>query len=161
MSGRWRALTRSHVRLLRDGGPGITLQLSKDIIANNLADVLIAGGSHESSKKVLEMVSARFNDGITTVANLALRLNRTIGEEVTSCDLGVVYVPEGVAFVPEDMEDIGGENGAHPSKADKVLCTTDLGLQQGAKGADGNRISVLLLKPKVVMKSLTQNMSRG
>ena len=97
------------------------------------------------------MIWAKFSNSIKTITNLAFRLNQTIGEQVTSSDLEVMCVRGDVAFFPEDMEDIGGD---YASTADRVLCTTDLGLKQGSREANGNRKKVLLLKPKVALESL-------
>jgi hypothetical protein len=152
VSGRWRALARGQIRSLRSG-PDLTLQICK-VVANSLVDVLIVGGYHKNSTEVFEMIWAKFSDAIKTITKLALRLNQTIGEQVTSCDLEVMCAREDIAFIPEDMEDIGGD---HASTADRILCTTDLGLRQGTKEANGNRKNVVLLKPKVALESLMKD----
>ena len=97
------------------------------------------------------MICTKFSNSIRTITNLALRLNQTIGEGIISSDLEVMCVRGDVAFIPENMEDISGDNA---STADRVLCTTDLGLQQGSRETNGNRKKVLLLKPKVALESL-------
>jgi hypothetical protein len=102
---------------------------------------------------------------MSTVIGLIMRLRRALGEEITSGDLEVVWTPCNYEFDPVTMEDISGQEivqSGQDGKGDRVLCTTELGLQRsvrdGPKGGEGSWRTTNLLKSKVALESVAEGM---
>jgi len=92
-----------------------------------------------------------------------MRVNKIIGEDVTSGDLEILAVPPGTAFDPSSMEDVYNEGALTRSGGTRVLCTTDLGLRKKVRvGTTGEREKqwavIILLKPKVALESVVDIM---
>ncbi|KAF7964452.1 hypothetical protein HWV62_7579 [Athelia sp. TMB] len=110
---------------------------------------------------MFEAVTEGFGDRVNTIVEVALHINRVMGEEITSGDMETVIWPRGVIFEPKAMDDAGGEAFSHEEEA-IVLCTTELGLRkatQEGKGGLSARESTLLLKPKVALETLVAQMA--
>lgn len=131
-------------------------------IADTLVDVLLVGGLSATRDQIHEVISTTFENKLVAIVRLALGLNWVIGREVTSSDLEPTTVLWEVEFNPEEMFDVNEEEGHH---SERVLCTTDLGLQRVVKtgkdmeGAKAWQTTVLL-KPKVALESTIESLHR-
>ena len=123
-------------------------------MAEVLANVFIVAGFKETLTALQLQIVTCFGERIDMVMQCAQRLNKTIGEGVTSCDLEPLYIEPEIPFDGYTMDD--SSNTSDPLTADeKVLCTTDLGLGRAEKisGTSGEWHEVTLLKPKVILQS--------
>jgi hypothetical protein len=97
----------------------------------------------------------RFGERLNTVIKSALDLRKAIGEEVTSGDFEIVYVSQGKKFNTSMMEDLfGGE----AKEGDIALGVVDLGLRLVEKGEDGRQKSVIVVRPKVFLRSAVETL---
>jgi hypothetical protein len=158
VSGRWRVLTRSSARAMWKEVPELVESLRKTI-DTHLVDILIVAGYQGKHQAAVKKVFSTFSD---VIINVSLRLNRAIGEEVTSSDFEPVCIELGVLFDPLKMDDVGGDHTSQKT-ADRVLCTTEIGLQRVERQTKENRSwmeTTLLLKPKVALESIVEHMSK-
>jgi len=154
-------LTHHHVPTPSHNDQSLTSQLEIGIV-HGLVDVLISGGYLGRWQEVYEMILAKFGDRIKAISKVSLRLNQVLKEEITSSDLELQRPQPTIVFDPSGMEDIGGEPVLR-QQADRVLCTTEMGLRRVVRQTKENRScfdSVLLLKPKVALESVVDSMSK-
>jgi hypothetical protein len=161
VSGRWRALTRTLVRSMLHGQSDISSRLIP-VMIDTVADALLASGCQGTRLQVQEKLTARFKQKMSAIMTQALRLNEVLGEQITSCDMKVIAMPHGIAFMPRIMSD-GFEEGnlkvpGEFSDTPRVLCTTELGLQKGTEGDKTGWQTVV--KPKVALECLTDGLQR-
>lgn len=92
-----------------------------------------------------------FRERLEIIANLVLRLQAAVGEDVTSGDMKTYTVASNVEFNPSTMDDVFSEGRGSPSaeRGGRVAGTTDIGLQRSVRGSD----PVIVSKPKVVLCS--------
>jgi hypothetical protein len=141
--------------------PSLILNLER-VVVRGLVDILISGGYPGRCQEVHEMVLAKFCDRIKAISKVSLRLNQVFKEEIISSDLELQRPQPTTAFDPSGMEDIGGEPVLR-QQADRVLCTTEMGLRRVVRQTKENQSwldSTLLLKPKVALESVADSMSR-
>ncbi|KIK56285.1 hypothetical protein GYMLUDRAFT_47280 [Collybiopsis luxurians FD-317 M1] len=161
VSARWRILTRRYVRQLYP--PVEQPNLAYHIFAA-CANILIAAGlSHEPEQLLLDKFAARFSKRVADIVERAIHLNNAIGDDITSCEFVPIYCTPDVTFDPSTMEapfensgSAGdGAAGQQGQEADKILCTTDLGLLRAEKvqGEERTWHNTILLKPKIIMAS--------
>jgi len=149
VSGRWRALTRTHV-------PRMAEQELAMYFIDAFVNILLAAEVIEHPSELQAVIESRFAKRIAIVVKGAERLRRAIGEEVTSCDFEIVYVSHDSPFDPSQMDDTfasgfeTGRDGPEP-----VLCTTELGLARVVKvpGKAGEWEETVLLRPKIALNS--------
>lgn len=149
ISGRWRALTRAYVR-----------QNDQEHLAiyfiDGFVNILLTAGAHQSQRELHDFIASKFAERIGIIVKSAQGLRKAIGEDVTSCDFEVVFVPQDRLFDPSKMDDTfasGFEKGR--GNPEPVLCTTDLGLARSAKvpGKVGEWEQTILLRPKIALQS--------
>ncbi|KZP05597.1 hypothetical protein FIBSPDRAFT_842861 [Athelia psychrophila] len=160
VAGRWRALSRSHLRHLSAGGNDALSGIRK-FICGGLADVLISAKCQLSPSAVAEALTGKFGDRIYAIIDAALNINRILGEEITSADFEIVTCPGGVTFNPTWMEDAASDDSFYDGKS-IVLCTTEMGLKRESREVKGGQIAkefTLLLKPKVTLESVLAQIS--
>ncbi|TFK45168.1 hypothetical protein BDQ12DRAFT_674251 [Crucibulum laeve] len=152
ISGRWRALTRIHLQRMLAHEPDLSIYM-----VDAFVHVLITAGLRDSAAVLHERIMSEFLDRILLILRAAVRLNKIIGEGITSCDLEVFYVAPDILFNPPTMDDAYGSPAA--SEYEAVLCTTDLGLVRAERrpGKDAEWNESVLLKPKVVLPSGLQD----
>ena len=129
-------------------------------LANTLVEVLIVAGLKATYDQIYEEVMTRFGEKLTNVTRAALALNRVIAKEITSADLEPITVSWDTAFDSAAMDDINGEEGLKAG-VERVLCTTDLGLQRVVKLSKGDESewqTTRLLKPKVALESTIEGL---
>ncbi|TBU36711.1 hypothetical protein BD309DRAFT_1005227 [Dichomitus squalens] len=161
VSGRWRALSRLHVKAFLAGDVE-RQQVGEGILAEHVTDVLLACGVLTPPQTLLCNVKSSFAPALHEAVRLALRLQKTTGEMIVSRDLSVVVAPVDAVFDPALMVD----QWAPPAKGNfcpiqphPVLCTTQLGLvrEERREGCDGTGVVVektVLMKPTVVLASM-------
>ncbi|KZP28389.1 hypothetical protein FIBSPDRAFT_679257, partial [Athelia psychrophila] len=155
VAGRWRALSRSHLRLLSAGDKDALPHIRK-FVCGGLADILIRAKCQLSPLGAVEALTSTFGDRIYAIIDAALNINRILGEEITSGDFEIVACQGGVAFDPTSMEDVAPDVPLHDER-NIVLCTTEMGLRRESwEVKDGQRVQeiTLLLKPKVALESV-------
>ncbi|KIK91493.1 hypothetical protein PAXRUDRAFT_830793, partial [Paxillus rubicundulus Ve08.2h10] len=92
-----------------------------------------------------------------------MRVNKIIGEDVTSGDFEVLAVPPATTFDGMMMEDSYDDETSPSARGGKVLCATDLGLRKktrvGMVGEKEKQWEIkMLLKPKVALESVVDIM---
>lgn len=159
VSGRWRALTRSHAQkvALQETDVHSTMVAH---ISDTLVVVMIAAGCTKNYEDVYRDFTMKFGERVSNIVRMATRLNRAMGEEVTSADLWPTHAAAGERFDTESMKDFDEGSGA---QSGVVLCTTALGLQRSEKVGNGegaeNRMFTLA-KPKVALEAIADGMER-
>ncbi|KAF9029410.1 hypothetical protein BDZ89DRAFT_1038494 [Hymenopellis radicata] len=124
VAGKWRSITRKCLSNVQDRDTWH--QHSFNQMARALYEVLeCLGVGTERAGKTVE----RFSDSIWTLAKKAMRLNTFIGEEVISSDLFIVCPRPGSPCREELLENQGDPGS--------FICTTDLGIAQVLREADG------------------------
>ena len=166
ISGRWRALTHKYTRRLLHDESNVLASWQSGMV-DVLAHILTAAGCTPDLPQVHELLQSKFSDRMSTIIRLTMRLRQALGEEITSADLGVVWIPHDSIFDPASMEDDGGQDTARKGKdqqANCVLCTTELGLQRsawvGMKDGERRWQQTNLLKSKVALQSIAEGMAR-
>ncbi|KAF8638106.1 hypothetical protein AX17_002446 [Amanita inopinata Kibby_2008] len=149
--GRWRALTRKHVQRMIGDDLDLTVYFM-----DAFASVLITAGVKDSQAHIQEVIQSRFSVEINGIVKKSQELNKVLGEDVTSCELEILYVEPDDDFDESFMEDTFDDQNTDSKvqNPECVLCTTDLGLNRHKKtsGEPGWKVSVLL-KPKIVLQS--------
>jgi len=123
-------------------------------MAHGFASIALTAGLKGPFNVTFERIMASFGERIDIVMKTAQRLNKAVGEGVTSCDLEALYIAPNVVYAADTMADALGPTTT--SNADeKILCTTDLGLVRAERvsGSMGDWHESVLLKPKVVLQS--------
>jgi hypothetical protein len=151
-------MTRNQIHRMGHGGSEERLVVS---IADWLVNILVTAGWKGSLQNIRQTVMARFSSRLNIAAKMAIRLNKAIGEEITSSDLEIIYIENDVAFDPTRMDNAYAEGTTAKEKvmaAENILCTSELGLrrmvkEKEAKSTESSRNEIVLLKPKVVLLS--------
>ncbi|KAG0708570.1 hypothetical protein DFH29DRAFT_794863 [Suillus ampliporus] len=159
VSGRWRALTRSHAQkvALQESDVHSTMVAH---ISDTLVVVMIAAGCTKNYEDAYREFTMKFGERVSNIVRMAARLNRAMGEEVTSADLWPTHSAAGEKFDTESMKDFDEGSGA---QSGVVLCTTALGLQRSEKVGHGEGAeykTMTLAKPKVALEAIAEGMER-
>jgi hypothetical protein len=158
VSGCWRSLTHRHAR--ESNASDSDSSVFAQHLTSTLASMYILSGFKAGRNEIFEQLEVKYRNRLQTIAELALDLNRVIGEEVTSAELSPIAVAHAAVYDPSCMEDALSLDDA-PIPGQLVLCTSYLGLSRCEKKADstGHTFSVTtLLKPKVVLCSLLDSL---
>lgn len=160
VGGRWRALTRAHAQkvALREGDLHATM-ISH--ISDTLVIILVAAGCTKSYEEAYRIFTQKFGERISNVVKMASRLNKAMGEEVTSADLWPINAILGAKFDKATMDNFEPHGEDLEEKA--VLCTTALGLQRSEKVVREDVVefkTTILLKPKVALESVADALER-
>jgi hypothetical protein len=181
-SSRWRALTHAHIRALFAGLEAHATAELAETALRWAADVFAVAGCAPNT--ALPLLRARAGPQLAHLARAALALVRVAREEIMSTAFDVAAVPPGRAFDGAEMSDAFADaararEGAYvpppPGPDARVLCTTEIGLacatrrapepREDGEGGDGGEEAgeegpviqrMLLLKPKVVLESVTR-----
>jgi hypothetical protein len=153
VAGRWRALTISQMRRIGNN----VEETFVPIVIYQLLNILVTAGWAGSIEQVRTAIVTKFRDRLVVVAKQAIRLRKTIGEDIISSDYDVLYVKQGDEFDPAIMDDAYAEEPSN-SQLDRrisvgVLCS-ELGLRRITKeNRENGRTESLVMKPKVVLHS--------
>ncbi|KIJ63517.1 hypothetical protein HYDPIDRAFT_91928, partial [Hydnomerulius pinastri MD-312] len=128
-------------------------------------DVLIVAGCDTPGSDIISALSSKFTEKISFLVSLAIRVNKIVGEDVTSGDLEVWAVRPATPYDANLMEDSydDGSSGRGEGGRAKVLCATDLGLRKKTRvammGEKEKQWEIkMLLKPKVALESVVDIM---
>lgn len=112
----------------------------KTFVTESLVCALHVAGWSETGPEAEKMLAA-FDERLSMIVKVALRLNTTLGE-----DWEAITVQPDEAFDPETMDDAYDEY-EETEVIERVVCTTDIGLT--ALSERGTNV-----KPKVVIRSM-------
>ncbi|PFH47367.1 hypothetical protein AMATHDRAFT_50360 [Amanita thiersii Skay4041] len=118
-------------------------------------NILITAGVKDGRERICEEIESRFSSEIENIVKKSQELNKAIGEDVTSCELEILYMEPDHVFDESIMEDTFQDQTKDTTQEPEgVLCTTDLGLIRHEKttGGDGWQ-NTILIKPKIVLQS--------
>jgi hypothetical protein len=161
VSGKWRALTKSSVDKLLDGGKTSFSSYVTKLIAERLSAIMIIAGCYDAIY-AYKTVTEKFESKLALITKSVLELRRVTGEKITSCDMSVFgylcETPFDAALMFDDFN-----NGAKPelSSGGVVLCTTELGLRLAksvSKDGRAEYVEETILMPKVVLQSAVEDM---
>jgi hypothetical protein len=150
VAGRWCALTISQMR--RTGNNDVE-ELFVQMIVYHLLNILVTAGWAGSIEQVRTAIVTKFQDRLMVVAKQAIRLRKTIGEDIISSDYEVLYVNQGDEFNSAIMDDAYAEEPSNSQLGRRisvgVLCS-ELGLRRITKeNRENGRTESLVLKPKI------------
>ncbi|KAK0212139.1 hypothetical protein DFS33DRAFT_1279347 [Desarmillaria ectypa] len=156
VAGRWRAMSRSGSKY--ESLPDVKKEWI-NVIVRKLATVLIfAGwtdvGTDPTWDACTSFLGGKYGERIEKVVNLAIDLDRGMGEGIVSEDIVIFSVGRGSSFVPDTMENGDGEYAVLDS--DHVLCTCELGLKVSRSMQEDDYSAkplAILVKPKVLLYS--------
>ena len=166
VAGRWRVLTRAHVRALTDPKPQAITGTLTSIVAN----ILLACGAKGTQESVASAVASVVHADLVEIVRLALEFQRASGEEYLSRDFTAFVASPDVEFDPTYMEDAKIEfetqSSAGGSTKMHVLCTTAVGLQAEIRANDdasgrAGLAKEVLLKPKVVLRTVGDRLEKN
>lgn len=121
-----------------------------------MADVILCAGIHNKHDQMSETIIRMAGDRISAVVEMALKLNKMLGEEVTAADIETTWAHAQDTYDPKWMEDDYGNWKSYDTRRDlKVLCTTDLGLRRLVKADnEAGWVDTVLIKPKVILEEI-------
>ncbi|KAH9940083.1 uncharacterized protein BXZ73DRAFT_43205, partial [Epithele typhae] len=158
VAGRWRALTRTHVKALLETGEAQTQRLF-DTLAAVVLDVLVGGGGAGSREEAAAALAAHFERALYDVVSLALEFQWTAGERIVSRDFVVFVVEDGAPFNPGAMEEDGALGPTwRQGEERQVIATVGLGMRMEVK-VDGDKLKdvpgevrrTTMVKPAVIL----------
>ena len=148
--GRWRAMTRKHVQQMIGDGPDLTLYFLDAFVT-----ILVAAGLNKEDSHVADIIQSRFSGDIDKIVRKSQELKKVLGEDVTSCELEMLYIEPDQVYDEATMEDTFQDQSVKENgiATEGVLCTTDLGVIRHEKVKADDWKSSVLLRPKIVLQS--------
>lgn len=119
-------------------------------------NIVLTAGGKSLQPTIHHTIMSRFAERIAIIVKGAQRLRKAISEEMTSCDLEVLYFVQDTVFDPLVMDDaLSSDPPQTQEKSETVMCTTDLGLARVERkhGKPGEWDEKVLQKPKIVLRS--------
>ncbi|KAG5350994.1 hypothetical protein C0989_008356 [Termitomyces sp. Mn162] len=146
VAGSWRSVTLRSQR-------SEPMQRKMDALLYTIIDILTVAGWWSREEEPSGFFT-KFQGNLVRIVDSALKLREAIGS-VTHMDILPMTVPPESHFCPEVMANFYASNtgAARVSESDKVLATTELGLERKVKRSEGDTQGAVLLKPKVVLRS--------
>lgn len=130
-------------------------------ISDTLVIILVASGCTKNYEEAYRAFTQKFGERISNVVKMASRLNKAMGEEVTSADLWPINAPLGDTFSKTTLDNF--ETTTEDLEGKTILCTTALGLQRSEKVVQGDVVdfkTATLLKPKVALEFIADLLER-
>ena len=130
-------------------------------------DILLASGIGTPRQDLRVEVERSYADALCEIVRQSLEFQCITGERIISRDLFVDTAEPGALFDPSRMVDEWADSKGvdhHRVNPRPVLCTTQLGLVREERKATGSGdgeegiVTVILLKPKVVLTSLLEEL---
>ncbi|KAM5545533.1 hypothetical protein V8D89_000571 [Ganoderma adspersum] len=165
IAGRWRALSRTYVKtFLADAAH--RERIAADRLLDSITDVLLAGGISVPRQDLRMEIERGYVDRLREVIHASHEFQHITGECVISRDLLVVTANPEEPFDPSRMVDewAGPKRARRSDDPHPVVCTTQLGLVREERktpegmGGEVGITEVVLLKPKVVLTSLLEEL---
>ncbi|KAG6334777.1 hypothetical protein ID866_4310 [Astraeus odoratus] len=160
ISGRWRALTRAHAQKVSLQQDDVHSTMVTHI-SDTLVVTMVAAGCTKNYADVYREFTQKFGERVSNIVKMAVRLNKVMGEEVTSADLWPTHGAAGDKFDSAAMEDF--ESQVEDQTEKPVLCTTALGLYRSEKVGVGDAFefkNAVLKKAKVALESIADGLDR-
>ena len=121
-------------------------------LVGTLAEIIVAAGHRQDAATVRKHIIDRFANRLEEVIKAGQDLHKVIGEDITSCDLEVVWLQPGTPFDAGLMDDTFGPTTINDRE--EVACVTDVGLRSKEKvSGSTKRKQSVLLKAKVLLPS--------
>jgi hypothetical protein len=144
---RWRAITRARL------GPSDNRKAQMiEFMCSSLLNILTLSGWSKDSPLTRSIMES-FEDKLSIVATLAIRLHVMLGEERSPERLETFLILPGTDFDDDHMDNDYGEENESDYGDDEVVCTSDIGLRRVAR--DGINV---ILKPKVIVPAVLEQM---
>ena len=119
-------------------------------------NILLTAGAYQKQKTLHDLIASSYAERINIIVKGAQALRKAIGEDITSCDFEVIFIPRDRLIDPSKMDD-SFASGFEKGREDRelVLCTTDLRLARSAKvpSKAGEWEHAILLRPKIALQS--------
>ncbi|KAJ7578254.1 hypothetical protein C8J56DRAFT_797921 [Mycena floridula] len=153
VAAKWRALTHAQFK-----SHFSTEQIATGLLAT-ATETLIAGRCLLPADRPTagNALKAKYWGRLMLLSELIQKVDKAVGEEITSKHLIVYTAPFGEFFHPEYHSDVYGDSRtAKNAPLGRILCSTDLGLasiRNIGKGDRRERGFDILLKPKVILES--------
>lgn len=127
-----------------------------DYLVERLTSCVLCAALDRDHAQIKQTILQKAGVGLHEVATLALKLNKIIGEEVTTSMLSPIVIVGGKVFDARSMEDAFSDRGAKTKVKESVpvMCTTSMGLIRNVKRDDGKLDRAVLLRPKVALESV-------
>ncbi|PCH36687.1 hypothetical protein WOLCODRAFT_109039 [Wolfiporia cocos MD-104 SS10] len=170
VSGRWRALTKATLRSLTQ------IDSFKSRLRGAMAEVIVdvvrvAGTSIAlSSEELVQSITDNFREHLSAIIDMICSVHKVLGEDIVSSHIAPIFYPFGHVFDANCMEEAypsgrhsdGQAYNAHPLS---IFGTVEMGVQRietndFGVGHAGRLHYVTLLKPKVVVETLTNELQR-
>ena len=158
-------MTLRHLAVDRTENPVVDLQAK---LLEEICDILLLCGEFSRPTAFFHQMLQKFGPKIQDILLLASAFRKVTKEDVVSTDFQLLCPRYEDVFNPEIMEDAERrrDKGQEESTAEQaVLCTTGLGLRSVERGIKGDGSvgevhEVVVLKPKVVLVSLVEELTR-
>ncbi|KAI0656118.1 hypothetical protein C8Q70DRAFT_922319 [Cubamyces menziesii] len=164
VAGKWRALTTRKYAIQSRVRVEERRQKSCIDLTCFIVDALLLCGMSGTHDTIFDTIVARFGHSVLGMLELALEIKETISERITSRDLLVTSAKPEEIFDAARMDDEWSDPKATSSAEGIVMCSTQLGLikwrTENAVGGARSSELVILLKPKVVMCSLLDDLRK-
>ncbi|EDR07696.1 smc-domain containing protein [Laccaria bicolor S238N-H82] len=143
---RWRAITRARL------GPSDNRKTQMiEFMCSSLLNILVLSGWSKDCPLTRSIMES-FEDKLSIVATLAIRLHVMLGEDRSPERLETLFIPPGTDFDDEFMDNDYAE-GNESDDGDEVVCTSDIGLRRVTR--DGINV---IVKPKVIVPAVLEQM---
>ncbi|THG96745.1 hypothetical protein EW026_g5141 [Hermanssonia centrifuga] len=165
ISAKWRSLTRCYLRHMCP-----ELDVTSSVEANilgQITDILLTSGVYGEAQSIHRTVSQAFGTKVKDIVSQSGRVGKAISEDITSTHFQVIAPYSGDIFSSESMEDEYGEGRGNEREQLKdtemrTLCATQVGLMRcDMRKKDGKVDTIVLLKSKIALESLKQEMMRA
>ncbi|EDR06453.1 uncharacterized protein LACBIDRAFT_300148 [Laccaria bicolor S238N-H82] len=144
---RWCAITRARL------GPSDNRKAQiVDFMCSSFLDILTLSGWSKDCP-LTRSVMESFQDNLSIVATLAIRLHVMLGEDRSPERLETFLIPPGTDFDDEFMNDGYAEENDSDDRDNEVVCTSDIGLRRVTR--DGLKV---IVKPKVIVPAVLEQM---
>ena len=171
VSGRWRTLTRTHLKTLLDPNGHTHQREAEARFMEYIVNVLLACSVQLDLQELRAQVKTKASESICDITQLALKFQRVTGAVIVSHDLQTTLVHPGTPFDSDTMVDEGrdarGKGRRKVQIRSPVLCTTQLGVrreevvQNAERGGGRNGTNeTLLLKPHVLLETMLEQLCK-
>ncbi|KAF9231966.1 hypothetical protein BU15DRAFT_67882 [Melanogaster broomeanus] len=139
VGGRWRALTRAHAQKVAMQETDLHATMVSHI-SDTLVIIMVAAGCTKNYEDAYRDFTQKFGERVSNIVKMASRLNKAMGEEVTSADLWPTHAATGEKFDGGAMEDFEGQDGK-PGWKDRTLYDS-AGLAEVREGGSRRHLRV-------------------
>jgi len=150
VAGRWRMLTRRNIQREVHAGSNMFNSTSPRVVGS-LADAILCAGLAREHDFASKLVMDGLGQKLLSVMGMAHKLNKVLGEDITSSDMQVTSVKGGGKYDKSSMENTHDDRADVDWDGTTVICTADLGLQMRGK-VNGKQTHSILFRHKVALE---------